>query len=215
MASAYKIITPVSTNLEPVSLQDAKDYLRVDFSDEDNAIQGIITRARAFVETIMERALATQQIQEIFTIARPTGGELSGPVNEGPNWYQYQEQLGANPFGAAQFYFDLARPPIQVYQPITVQTRVTVFDNWEDFSGLYTIDDTQEPARMYFQIPVTANQWKFTFWAGYDATNSYPIPPDILQCVYETIAHFYQNREAQDVPGTLQDKMLRRRSDWI
>jgi hypothetical protein len=213
MGSAYKIITPVS--VEPITLAQAKSYLRIDFDDENTDITALISRARAYVESITGRALAIQQIREIYTIERPIGGELSGGMTPGPNWYQYQEQLGSNPFGAAQFYFDLDVPPILVDNdhPIVITTRVTVFDAWENFTGIYTIDDTQEPARIYFQIPVTANQWAFTFWAGY--RSNYPIPPDILQCVYETISHFYSYREAQDVPGNLLNKILARRVSWV
>ncbi len=211
MSSAYRVITPVSS--EPIALADAKAYLRVDFSNDDTLISGLITRARTYAESVMHRALATQQIQQIYTIERPEGGDMSGPLNEGPNWYQYQEQLGANPFGAAMFYFDLAQPPIQADQPIAVETRTTVFDNWTPFTGLTSLDDTQEPARLYFQVPVTANQWKFTFTAGYNT--NYPAPPDLLQPIYEAIAYWYQFREAQDLPEALIKKMLAHRVDWI
>jgi hypothetical protein len=212
MSSAFKVITPVST--EPIALADAKAYLRVDFTDEDTLISEIITRARSYIETVTHRALATQTIQCIYTIERPTGGELSGPVNEGPNWYQYQEQLGANPFGAAQFYFDLPMPPYQDGQTPTVETRTTVFDAWTTFTnGLYTIDDVQEPARIYFQDPVTANQWRFTYVAGYNV--SYPIPPDLLQPMYELISYWYNYREAPALPHALMDKLLAKKVDWI
>jgi hypothetical protein len=211
MSNAYKIITPVTT--EPISLSDAKAYLRVDFSDEDTVISNIISRARAYAEDITHRALATQSIQAVYTIDRPLGGELSGPLNQGPNWYQYQEQLGANPFGAAQFYFDCPAPPIQANQTITIETRTTVFDTWQTFTGIYTVDDVVEPARIYIMDPITANQWRFTFTTGYNP--SYPCPPDIIQCLYELIAFWYENREAVEAPQPVVNKLLSRRVDWI
>lgn len=209
MSSAFKVVTPPT--VEPITLADAKSYLRIDFTDEDNDVTRIITRARSYVETITHRALAPQSIQCIYTIERPTGGELSGPVNEGPNWYQYQEQLGANPFGAAQFYFDLPMPPY--ISDITIETRTTVFDSWQTFNGLYTIDNVQEPARIYFQDPVTVNQWRFSYSAGYN--DSYSCPPDLLQCLYELIGYWYEYREAQDIPESLYNKLLSKRVDWI
>jgi hypothetical protein len=214
MSSSFLVLTPVVT--EPISLAQAKAYLRVDFTDEDQVIGDAITRARSEIEKVTHRALATQQIQCVYTIDRPTGGEMSGPINEGPNWYQFQQQLGANPFGAAQFYFDLPQPPIQPGQTLLVETRVTVFDLWEPFTGsLMTLDNNMEPARLYFQSPVTANQWRFTYWAGYDATLSYPIPPDLLQPLYSLVAHFYENREGQDIPPGVMNGLLSRRTDWI
>jgi hypothetical protein len=218
MSTSQKIIVPATT--EPISLADAKAYLRVDFNDEDTVIQQLITRARAYAEMVTHRALATQSIRVQFMIERPAGGELSGPTNGGPNWYQYQEQLGANPFGAAQFYFDLPSPPIDLTQPVTVQTKITAFDTWTTFpqisnNGLPAtwIDDTTEPARMYFQNPQTANFWKFEYTCGYNA--SYPCPHGILQPIYELIAFFYENREAVEVPQAVTNKLLMRRVDWI
>src|SRR5487761_1096987 len=116
---AFIVTVPVAT--EPIALTDVKNYLRIDFTDDDTLIGYLITRVRGIAERVTGRALATQTITETFTIARPKGGEVSGPIDHGPNWYQYQEQLGANPFGAAQFSFDLAKPPIQsTIQTITV-----------------------------------------------------------------------------------------------
>lgn len=207
---AWKITTPVST--EPITLSDAKTYLRIDFTDDDTLITNLITRARGLAERITGRAFATQTIQEVFMITRPEGGELSGPITHGPNWYQFQEMLGANPFGAAQFYFDLAMPPIQANQTITVETKVTAFDSWTTFTGTTYVDDTQEPARMYFQAPVTANFWRFTYTAGYWSSYSlHSVAPDLEQALYEAIAFLYDNRQAEDFPQPLKDKLLARR----
>lgn len=219
MGSAFKVITPVST--EPISLSNAKTYLRVDFTEDDDVISGLITRARSYAETVTGRALATQQIQQIDTIARPDGGVLSGPIKPGPNWYVYNEQLGANPFGPAQYYHDLSMPPIQAGKTISVQTKITAFDDWVDFnltSHQTWIDDTSEPARMYFQDPITANFWKFVYWAGYDETYSYQIAPDILQAVYELVSYWYDYRDGGGDANRLnqvQMKLFAKRVDWI
>ena len=209
MSSTYKVTGQVSQ--EPIALNDAKLYLRVDFSDDDLMIGALISRVRSLAETYTHRAMATQTVQEVFTIERPVGGVLSGAIEQGPNWYQYQEQLGANPFGAAQFYFDLSTPPIQ--SVTLIETKVIAFDSWLPFAGTTYLDDNAEPARMYFMDPITANFWRFTFVCGY--STSYPVPPDLLQAMYEAIAFFYQNREAQDLPKALSDKFLSKRVDWM
>jgi len=216
MSSACKVITQPA--LEPISLIDAKSYLRVDFPDDDPVIARLIIRARAYAETITHRAFATQQIQQIDTIERPVGGELSGSIGGQPNWYNYNEQLGANPFGAAQFYFDLAFPPVQASQAIMVQTKVTAFSTWTAWTGTTWLDDTQEPARLYFQVPITANFWMFQYWAGYDPTLSIPVPPDALQSMYELVGLWYQYREGGSDPLQLERitcKLLSHRVDWM
>ena len=47
--------------LEPVTLAEAKSYLRVDHSDEDTLISSMITAARRFAEDYTRRALIAQQ----------------------------------------------------------------------------------------------------------------------------------------------------------
>jgi hypothetical protein len=182
----------------------------------------LISRVRSLAETYTHRAMSTQTIQQVYTIDRPIGGELSGTINRGPSWYEYNQQLGANPFGATQFWFELAMPPIQsTIQTITIETRITAFQNWTTFplilngDGTYNlfIDNVQEPARLYFMSPVTANFWRFTFQTGYSP--SYPVPPDLLQPMFEAIVYLYDNREAQDLPQGLMSKFLSRRVDWI
>lgn len=48
---------------EPVSVDDCKQYLRVDFNDEDNLISSWITTAREMVERDSARALLTQTLE--------------------------------------------------------------------------------------------------------------------------------------------------------
>ena len=46
--------------MEPLTLKEAKLYLRVDQSTEDNLISGMVVAARQWVETYTRRALVTQ-----------------------------------------------------------------------------------------------------------------------------------------------------------
>lgn len=210
MSIAFR--TTVNPTSEPITLIDAKLNLRVDFSDDDAVIGDLITRARSLCETYTHRALATQTIQAIVTIERPLGGDLSGALEGGPNWYQFQEQLGANPFGASMFYIDLPLPPFQSMS--LIESRTTVWDSWTTYTGTNTVDTVQEPARIYFQTPPTASQWRFTYVAGYDLV-SYLIPPDLRQALMEAVAYFYNHREAEGIPHALKDKLLAKKVDWI
>lgn len=214
MPLSYRVLTPPA--VEPITVEEAASYLRVDFPDDDGVIANLIAAARMYAENVMHRALATQTLRVIETITRPTGGEISGPISRGPNWYQYQEQLGANPFGAAMFYFDLPQPPIQSVSKI--ETRTTVWDPWVTFGGLVTLDEVPEPARLYFQVPVTANQWRFTYTCGYDpdtTKGSYALPQDIRQCLLELIAFWYDHREGDELPSGLMMKLLTHRVEWM
>lgn len=220
MSSSYKVtVQPTS---EPVTLAEVKDWLRVDWTADDALLSTLITRARAWAETITHRALATQTIQQVATIERPEGGELSGAINRGPSWYQFQEQLGANPFGAAQFYFDLAMPPVQASSPLTIETKVIAFDPWVTFAQTTNpdgstntyLDDNREPARLYISSPITANFYRFTYTAGYDGFTLL-IPQDIKEAILEAVAFWYDSRAAEGLPDALTRKLLARRMDWL
>lgn len=220
MSTSYKVITPPVT--EPITLSDMKAWMRVSFTDEDALISSLITRARAWAESVTHRALATQQIQQVFTIERPVGGELSGPIDNGPNWYAFNEMLGANPFGPAQFFFDLAAPPVDTTQPLVIETKVTAFDPWTVFpqttntdgSTNTWVDNTLEPGRIYIMSPVTANFYRFTYWAG-NSSNTTPIRPELLQGIIEAAAWWYENREAAAPPRDFITHMLAHRVDWL
>ena len=59
---------------EPITLSDAKEHLRVDYSDHDTLITALITVARRHVEQRLWRALITQSLT--LTLRRfPTNGE--------------------------------------------------------------------------------------------------------------------------------------------
>lgn len=60
----YKIITPATA--EPVNVEDAKDHLRVDGSDEDMLITALIPTAREYAEHYTGRALARQTVEQVL-----------------------------------------------------------------------------------------------------------------------------------------------------
>lgn len=224
-SEGFIVLTPPS--VEPVTLTDVKDWLNIDFTSKDTLISKLITRARRRCETVTGRAWASQQIQMTYPITRPQGGELSGPVDHGPDWYQYQEQLGANPFGASMFYFDLPMAPIDLTQTVTVETKITAFDNWSTFvTGLPStflatawIDNDQEPARFYFSSPITANFWRMTFWCGY-GSNTFPLPEDLQEPLMELASYWYDYRDGggdANRVAQIESKLLSKRlaSAWI
>jgi uncharacterized phiE125 gp8 family phage protein len=63
---SYKItVGPVS---EPITLNDAKDWLKIheDVSEDDELIRGLIATARIWAERGTGRALLTQTVQEVW-----------------------------------------------------------------------------------------------------------------------------------------------------
>jgi hypothetical protein len=212
-------------SIEPVTLTEMEDYLRVDSGDDDTQITRLITAARKYCEHVTGRAFATQSILAQFIIDRPGGGVLSGPIDDAQeNFYHYEQQLGANPFGISQFFFELPMTPLQSIQ--SVGTQFTVFNVDGSGNPLFTnlpqlaadgitvnwsVDTVREPGRIYFQAPLIVYRWQFTYTSGYTAT--YPLPWDLKQTLMETIAYWYDHREGDELPDGLKMRLVGHRVD--
>ncbi len=64
---------------EPVTLQEAKDHLRLTTADEDQLVQGLIKAAREQVEAFTRRALLPQT-WDLFLDAFPSENEILLPM---------------------------------------------------------------------------------------------------------------------------------------
>ena len=73
-----RVTAPVA---EPVTLSEAKLYLRVDSSDEDTLINDLITASRLFAENWLRRSLMSQSWKIVFDLGVPESVWLPvGPV---------------------------------------------------------------------------------------------------------------------------------------
>lgn len=224
MSVSYRVVT--EPTVEPVTLAQALDYLRVDSGDDDTQITRLISAARKYCEHVTGRAFATQSILAQFIIDRPGGGVLSGPIDdEQENFYHYEQQLGANPFGISQFFFELPMAPLQSVQAVGTQFTVFVIDGQgnplftnvpqigpDGITTNWSIDTTREPGRIYFQAPLIVYRWQFQYTAGYTAT--YPLPYDLLQLLMEVIAFWYDHREGDPLPDGIKNRLIGHRIDW-
>ena len=61
---AYEVVTPAAS--EPITLTEAKNFLRVDGTDDDTLITALISAAREMCEQYTRRILVTTTIDEYF-----------------------------------------------------------------------------------------------------------------------------------------------------
>jgi uncharacterized phiE125 gp8 family phage protein len=73
----YTLLIPPA--VEPLSLAEAKSYLRVEHDDEDELIGGLIRAARDYVEMATSRVLITQTWRFVYN-AWPLAGWLRLPL---------------------------------------------------------------------------------------------------------------------------------------
>ena len=74
MMPSYLLLTPPA--LEPITLADAKDWLKIDGSDEDRIISALITSARLAVEAATGLMMITQSWRMVCD-AWPLSGRLA------------------------------------------------------------------------------------------------------------------------------------------
>lgn len=178
---SYQLVTPPA--LEPITLTDAKAFLRVDSGDtsQDSYILALITAARIHVENETQRSLATTEwLMQLDHFPLPTNRQLYGIL-----------ELPRPPFQSITFfkYVDQSGTP-QTLAPTD-----------------YTIDTGQTFARIY---PAYLKFWPTTRWypasvqiqwkSGYGLVE--PIPQPLLQACFLLIGHWFEHREAVDISNS-------------
>ena len=164
-----------SSNIEPVSLTEAKDHLRVDFTKEDGLIKGKIVAAGEAFE-------------------RETGRQLLTATWKG--FLDSFPQFDHEPI-------EIARPPLVSVAAVKYIDTSGVLQTWaaseytfEAFSGpfaqrgmLFPKSDEQYPLTRRIRNAVTID-----FDAGYGVTAN-DVPDEIKEALLTWIGHRYNNRE--------------------
>lgn len=184
-------------NEEPISLAEAKAFLRVDASAENALITSLIIAARRFVEKNTGRALITQTWDlwlDCFPHKRKIGAaadsDFDGGVIEGPINY-VKESVN---------FIEIPKSPL-----VSV-THLKTYDSSETEAVMstddYGVDVISEPGRLYLKfgkiwpavILRPRNGINIRFVAGFGAASA--VPDDIKQAMYLLIGHWFEHREA-------------------
>jgi len=209
----------VPPSVEPVTLFDLRSvttgsYLRVDFTDDDLVLFGLISECRADAERMTGKALAPQTIQAMWTLPQINAGNLSGAkLLYDQDFYQYNESLGANPWSPAPFVLPMPRPPLVAVS--LFEYRITAFAAWQTWpatvSGVanYVVDTLPTPGVVYLQYPPPAYQYRLTYTCGYTM-----LPPELKLMLLQYIAWKYENRIGEDKSDELRNIFIGRKS-WV
>lgn len=168
MTAALELVTGPAVS--PLTLDEVKDHLRIDSSDEDALLSNLIHAAESHVDGLgdLGRAMITQ------------------------SWAQYESQ--------APGWVRLRMTPVQsltsveYYDAAGVLQTATLadFELWRD--GDFMICKPKDGAQ-WPQADTRADAIKITYVAGFgDATTD--IPEAIREAMLMLIAHLYENRES-------------------
>lgn len=170
-----KIITPPAA--EPVSLAEAKTYLRVDHDAEDALIGAFVTAARQRVEALTGRVLiSTRQVEVRDGWAMSSQHALpAGPVSEIHEIRLLTADGAAEAVAPADWYADLKSDPARLVSLKGIWPRVR-----REAGGV-----------------------EIEFTAGYgDAAEDVPAP--LRQAVRALTAEAYEGRGAEAMPLSVQ-----------
>ncbi|MEX0859719.1 MAG: head-tail connector protein [Cucumibacter sp.] len=161
---------------EPISLADAKAYLRVDSGDEDNLISTLIAAGRVHLEAITRRAMIDQNWRVILD-AWPQGDEVSlplGPFRALLAVRIFDEAGAATELPLAQFLPETGSAPGRIVLPGTVAGTPLARE------------------RLAVEIDFTAGY-------GEDPGD---VPAGLKQALMSLVAHWFEHREAVLMAGS-------------
>lgn len=182
---------------EPVTLAQAKQHLRVDFTNDDTLITTLISAAREQVEGILQRAIFNQTwVLSLDQFPFPA------------SFSTYAPNIRENYLGNALFYdwtaIVLPLPRLSSVTSITYRGA-----NGQPVAldpSSYAVDSNSEPARI---VPGNGGSWpypatytpgsiKITFVTGSygNGTDTNTCPASIVQAILLIVGHLYANREA-------------------
>ena len=172
-------------NQEPLSLQEVKDYLRVEDTTDERILQAMIETARRFAEEHMGRSLMSQTINQFIDGYDELEDPLFEGFKKGPFLTYYKN------------YITLARPPV-----ISVSSVSTFNDSDTETTfaaSKYYLDNVREPASIVLRNGETfptslrvANAIKIVYVSGY--SSPFSIPEPIRLGMLQHIAHLYEHR---------------------
>ena len=194
----YSLALVTAPSGEPVTLADVKAWARIDTSEDDALLTGLIADARQHFDgkdAWFGRALMTQ-VWDLVMDCFPY--ESDGSYADAPSIY-------------------VPLPPLQSVTSI----------NYIDGAGTpqllanteYTVDTKAEPGRI---IPAFGKVWPAAqatinavtvrFVAGYG--NAAAVPQPILQWIKQATAYLYEHREAPQLPNGFFWSMARYKVSW-
>lgn len=166
--------------IEPLTLDQAKDHLRVDqdVNDDDAIIASLIVAAREYAEAYTHRALITQEWQLT--------------LDEFPRAHHYAERMPRE--------FRLPKPKLQSVGSITYVDDSDVTQTLDP--ALYIVDATSVTGRIALVRHACwpwawrqANSVTVPFTCGYGDTAD-DVPAAIKQAMLLSIGSWYENRES-------------------
>lgn len=196
--NARTVETTSQPGAEPVTLEDAKNYLRVDTSDDDSQINTLITAAREAAESYTRRSFITQGLRLHLD---GFSGQYRGTfLDNVTGSVQIAQNMLNN--GADELY--LPRGPVQSISSINTYNESNSASEFS--SSAYRLDASRErvilnddqtwPTDLRDKDAVEVN-----YVAGYGAAGA--VPATVKQAILEHVRMLYDGKaDCDELPKT-------------
>jgi hypothetical protein len=193
------LLTPPA--VEPVGLNEAKAYLGVLDSAEDNLISNLITAARQAVEQYCGRVLISQSWR-LTLDTWPQEAIVNGGLRDDGALLAANHRLGGGVVA-----IQLPKPPLQAVLAIRVYSAAGLAATIP--ASNYVVDGAATPGRVVMtsgaSLPVigqTARGLEIDFTAGYGATAN-DVPAVLRQAVLQAVKALYGRDGDQSLAAAL------------
>lgn len=181
--TSLRVITPPA--VEPVSLETAKAFLRVDTTDEDTLITALVKGARETGEELARRAFITQTLEMVIDDWPP------------------------------DFTLALLRPPLQSVTSVKYYDEDGVEATWTDYvvdarSQPGRIHFNSTPGTTLLETGGIVVRYV----AGYGAAAT-DVPQRIIEAIKSLVAYRYENRWSVEVPKEIKEIFTGERVIWF
>lgn len=192
----YSLIQLTQPSHEPVSLAEAKAFLRLISSDQDDLVSALVTSARMATELLTNRCLVNQQFQLSF--------------DRFPGSWPFSYGFGSSLLSPYR-EIHIPRSPLYSIDEFTY----TNMSTGEPVTMAATTDyqvSGREPGRLQ---PAYGQAWPIARWslesisikftAGYGDTAASPAvgidSPEVFNLAIKLmVGHWFENRESQEMP---------------
>jgi uncharacterized phiE125 gp8 family phage protein len=173
--------------VEPVTLTEAKQHLRVDIDDDDTYIEALIVAARQYAEEYLDRALISQQLA-VRMDTFPYEFELPRPP---------MATSGTLTTTAVTYALDPGSASTAVPTTTTLSTSQYRVDRDDTPGRIRTVYNGTWPSHLSDPNAVTV-----TWWGGYGSSTS-DVPQAIRNAILMIVAHLYESRQAAVATGAV------------
>jgi hypothetical protein len=171
---------------EPVSLSEAKEYLRIDDQVDDTLVRSLILTATEWAENQTARSLINRTLKLSIDGIQEIEESLTEGMTTAPFKQFYQN------------YIEIPFAPLQSVTHIKYFSDTDVESTWA--TSNYYVDTVREPARVVLRDGGTyptdlrnANGIEVTFVAGY-GENPTDVPEAIRVAILQYITFLYEHR---------------------